>query len=36
MLEAVDGEGLVRTQQDGLGLEGDVMICELWRFVVEL
>jgi hypothetical protein len=36
MLEAVDREWLVRTQQAGKGLGDVVMICELWRFAVEL
>jgi hypothetical protein len=36
LLEAVTRERLVETQRAGKGLAGDLVICELWRLVVEL
>jgi hypothetical protein len=36
LLEAVDNERLVKTQQAGKGLVGAVVICELWRLAVAL
>jgi hypothetical protein len=36
LLEAVAGEGPVKTQQAGKGLAGSVVICDLWRLVVAL
>jgi hypothetical protein len=36
LIEATARERLVRTQQAGKGLEGAVVICELWRIVVAL
>jgi hypothetical protein len=36
LLEAVARERLVMTQQAGRGLEGSVVICELWRLAVAL
>jgi hypothetical protein len=35
-LEAVDREGLVKTQQAVKGLADAVVICELWRLTVTL
>jgi hypothetical protein len=34
LLEAVTRERLVKTQQAGKGLEGAVVICELWVLAV--
>jgi hypothetical protein len=36
LLETVSKEQLVKTQQAGNGLPGDVVICELWSLVVVL
>jgi hypothetical protein len=36
LLEAVVSERLVKAQQAGKGLEGAVVICELWRLAVAL
>jgi hypothetical protein len=36
MLGAVTREWLLKTQQAGKGLAGDVVICELWRLAVVL
>jgi hypothetical protein len=36
LLEAVVREQLVKTQQDGKGLAGAVVICEWWRLAVAL
>jgi hypothetical protein len=35
-LEAVAKEWLLKTQQDGKGLTGAVVICKLWRLAVAL
>jgi hypothetical protein len=36
LLEAVAWERLLKTQQAGKGLAGNVVICELWRLAVAL
>jgi hypothetical protein len=36
LLEAVARERLVKTRQAGKGLEGAVVICELWRTAMAL
>jgi hypothetical protein len=36
LLEAITRERLVKTQQAGKGLAGDVVTCELWRLAVAL
>jgi hypothetical protein len=36
MLEAVTRERLVKTQQAGKGMEGALVICELWKLAVAL
>jgi hypothetical protein len=36
LLEAVDRERILKTQKAGKGLEGVVLICELWRLAVAL
>jgi hypothetical protein len=36
LLEAVARERLVKTQQVGKGLEGAVVVCELWGLAVAL
>jgi hypothetical protein len=36
LLEAIAREQLVKTQQEGKGLVGAVVICELWILVVVL
>jgi hypothetical protein len=36
LLEAVTGEGLVKIQQAGKGLEGAVVVYELWTLAVAL
>jgi hypothetical protein len=36
MLEAVARERLMKTQKDGKGLAGAVVICKFWRLAVAL
>jgi hypothetical protein len=36
LLKVLTGERLVKTQQTGKGLAGAVIICESWRWTIEL
>jgi hypothetical protein len=36
MLKAIARERLVKTQKDGKGLAGAVVICELWSLAVPM
>jgi hypothetical protein len=36
LLDAITRERLVKTQQEGKGLAGAVVVCELWRLAAML